>query len=401
VRRSGRATLGQAIEGTTMRRWLYTYRLVDGSPAVLTARLSTDLPTLLRRATDSPDAGSAPDGSFVIRLHGTLGGVDLVKDVRVQSGVAAQAGRRRRIPLRWQAEPHGHAFPVFEGALEIEPMSERHVQLTLAGSYRIPLGILGGAADGGGLHAVAERTADELLGALAAELVQPAAVEIAPVGGRGLVLRVRDVMTADPLLLDVDLPLRTAALLLFNFRITGAPVVGADGGLVGVLSERDLLDKEAPAPTGLGDHAVQRDRRRRARTVGEACSRPAQVTAPETSLRAAAGQLVAQDVGRLVVVDESRIVGIVTRHDVLRALVRTDAELQHIIDATLAMLGEPQASAVVDWGAVTLQGAVTRRSRLAYVERIISEVDGIVSVDADLGWVEDDLPPVGSPSVLA
>jgi CBS domain-containing protein len=384
-----------------MRRWLYTYRLIDGSPEALASRLSADVRALLRRATDSPDTGSAPDGSFVIRLHGSLGAVDLLKDVRVQSGVAAQAGRRRRIPLRWQAEPHRHAFPEFEGALEIEPMSERHVQLTLAGSYRIPLGILGGAADGGGLHALAERTTDELLGGVAAELARPAPAEIAPVGGRGLILRVSDVMTADPLLLDVDMPLRTAALLLFNFQVTGAPVVAADGGLVGVLSERDLLDKEAPAPTGLGDTAVQRDRRRRARTVGEACSRPARVTTPGTSLRAAAGQLVAQDVGRLVVVDQSRIVGIVSRHDVLRALVRTDAELQHIIDATLAMLGEPQAFALVDWGAVSLSGAVTRRSRVGYVERIISEVDGVVSVDADLQWVEDDLPPVGSPSVLA
>jgi CBS domain-containing protein len=143
-------------------------------------------------------------------------------------------------------------------------------------------------------------------------------------------------MTEDPLVLLDDLPVRTAALLLFHLEVSGAPVVRADGQLVGVLSERDLLEKEALPPDRLGKQGMTAARRRDALTVGEACTRPAVTTVPDVPLRDAARTMVRKGISRLVVVDGSRVAGILTRHDVLQALLRTDAELQEAVDAVLA-----------------------------------------------------------------
>jgi CBS domain-containing protein len=207
-------------------------------------------------------------------------------------------------------------------------------------------------------------------------------------------------MTPDPVIFHEDQSLRLAAMLLFHQRISGAPVVTTQGRLVGVLSERDLLDKEAWPRYGTGRKADEADRRRSAVTVGEACTRPARETTPDTPLRTAARQMVDHDVSRLVVVEASRVAGIVTRHDILRALMRADADIQAVVDATLAGLDEPGVRAVVTWGEVEIDGAAKLRSRVARLVRLIEEVDGVMAVYGDLQWEEDDvLPPalVGHP----
>lgn len=198
-------------------------------------------------------------------------------------------------------------------------------------------------------------------------------------------------MTTDPVVLDADLPVRTAALILSRFGIHGVPVTDGQGDLIGVLSDADLLEKDAVARYGFGREVHDAWRRRQAHTVGEACSRPARVTHRDAALRDAARAMLDARVARLVVVDGSRVAGILTRSDVLRALLRTDATLQLAVDGLLEEIGEPGVRARVEWGRVALEGEVSLRSAVTPLVERTRTVDGVTEVDHELRWREDDV----------
>jgi CBS domain-containing protein len=396
-----------------MKRWLYAHRTVVGDLHRLEDLLTRRLGDLLVRATGETGAPKDVDGSFLVRLDSTVGGIPATKEVRALTGVASRRERRLRVPLSWYAATARPLYPVFDGVVEFEPLGSNAAQLTLTGPYTVPLGPVGAAFDAAGMRHVAERTAEELVQRLADQLMAAAqggvpeqgtaegpgeaAGTMGPLPATGIDqvhrLTVRDVMTPDPLVLDEQLPVRTAALLLFHYGVAGAPVVSEIGELVGVLSEADLLEKEAFPATGLGRAAIRSDRRREAVTVGEACSRPARVTHPDAGLHAAARVMLDHKVARLVVVDAGRLVGIMSRHDLLRALIRSDAEIQAGVDAVLRALAEPSVTATVEWGVVRLEGSARYRSRVPYIVRSLSEVDGVVTVAGDLEWDDDDVAP--------
>jgi CBS domain-containing protein len=209
-------------------------------------------------------------------------------------------------------------------------------------------------------------------------------------------VRVGDVMTPDPLVFDEDLPLRTAALLLFHADISGAPVVARSGALLGVLSEADLLTKEAgERRPALGRRARTAQRRRTARTAGEACTRPARTTSPRTPVADAARRMLQEEVSRLVVVDAGRLVGIITRHDVLEALLRDDADIEASVRRIIAEAGEEEVEATVEWGEVHLRGVASTLRAAALLIEAVHAVDGTMGIDTTaLGHREDDLLPV-------
>lgn len=385
-----------------MQRWLYRYRTVSGDPGELAGRLRGELRGLLAAGTSSTPPAAGGDGAFLVQLPAYVLGTELTKAVRVTTGVAATHGSRVVIPVTWQAHPARHAFPTFDGTIEVEPLGRAVAQLTVVGAYRVPAGAIGLLADSTVLGGVAERTADRLLDGLARALAQTGAREQLPAVTPSTTplapMRVADVMTPDPVLLDAEQPLRTAALLLFHSDISGAPVVDADGALIGVLSEADLIDKQARPRSGLGRGVSQARRRRSAVTVGQACSRPARVTAADATLRDAAREMLDHDIARLVVVHRSRIAGIVTRHDVLQALIRTDEAIRHAVDAVLHGQEEPDVTAAVEWGVVTLAGTATRLSRIRRLVAYTEAIDGVMQVDADhLHFREDDVTPVPMP----
>ncbi|HSJ46032.1 MAG TPA: CBS domain-containing protein [Euzebyales bacterium] len=379
-----------------MKHWVIAYRHVPGAPAALRRRLVTDVADMLRTAMDGDDGQVEPDGSLLLQLPAHVAGVDMHKQVRVRTGVASDHGARTCIPLQWEAEPGRHAFPVFTGTIELEPMSSRMAQLTVVGAVTPPLGPVGGLAEATVLGALAERTTQDLADRLAEALVEgreePAAK--AATGGPAAQLTVADIMTVNPLVLHVDTPVRTAALLLFYFDVAGAPVRTDDGGLVGVLSESDLLAVQATPRLGLGGRAEDSRVRHRARTVGEACSRPAHVVAPDATVSEAAAMLWDADIGRLIVVSGAEVVGVVSRHDVLRALLRDDAETQAALDELLRARDD-DVIVQVEWGVATLMGVVTYHSTARRLAQMVREVDGVVDVDSQVDWKIDDLvPPV-------
>lgn len=204
-------------------------------------------------------------------------------------------------------------------------------------------------------------------------------------------------MTREPFTMHPDLPLKTAALMLFHLRITGAPVVDDDGAMIGVLTDRDLIDKEGRPRYGFGRDVEESWRRHEATTAGEACSRPAQTTAPDVLLHDAVSQMQRLSVRRLVAVEGGHIVGIVTRSDVLKALIRTDTDLQRAVDKVLADSAQSHVTANVEWGVVRLRGRATHRSEVAAVVAAVAAVDGVFDIDSPLEWDVDDVTPVAVP----
>jgi osmotically-inducible protein OsmY len=99
---------------------------------------------------------------------------------------------------------------------------------------------------------------------------------------------------------------------------------------------------------------------------------------------------------RLPVVDElGRLVGMVTRKDMLKVYQRSDADVAAdvVSDALTGLVGvEPwQVRTAVHDGTVTLTGQVDRRSLVADVVRQVERVDGVVAVSSELGYRVDDI----------
>lgn len=215
-------------------------------------------------------------------------------------------------------------------------------------------------------------------------------------------MKISDVMTRDVRTVTPETPLKEAAALLAREGISGLPVVDADGAVLGVLSEADILVKESgPQPAHHGllawllepvDPALPA--KLEATSAGEAMSSPALTIAPERPLREAATRMLEQGVNRLPVVDdEGRLVGIVSRGDLVRAFTRGDEEIRREIEEEVLRrvlwLDDPSAIRVtVTGGAVRLEGAVASASDAELLPRFVQRVPGVVQVTSELTHAE-------------
>ncbi len=147
------------------------------------------------------------------------------------------------------------------------------------------------------------------------------------------VLTAQDVMADDVLVLSEDMSLATAACLLSQAQITGAPVVNENGRCVGVLSATDFLrrasEKDAVGPPCVGSDSqmVARDGENR-EDVRDYMSVDPVLVAPETALSTLANRVLNAHKHRAIVVDErGRPIGIVSASDVLAAVGYVDASV--------------------------------------------------------------------------
>jgi len=208
-------------------------------------------------------------------------------------------------------------------------------------------------------------------------------------------MRVRDVMTSDVATVGPDTELRDVAALLVRKRISGVPVVES-GRVVGVVSERDILFKERPS-VGMhrgvlawlmdeGDLMLKVD----ARTALSAMTAPAVTIGPARAVADAAALMLDAGVSRLPVVDGHGLVGIVTRHDLVRVFARADEEIWQEIDSDPLIrsywrrLGSYDVN--VEHGVVTLTGKVGSKEDARAIEAFVDRVPGVVGVTSRLHW---------------
>jgi CBS domain-containing protein len=208
-------------------------------------------------------------------------------------------------------------------------------------------------------------------------------------------------MTREVLTIGPEAELRDVAGILVERNISGMPVCGVQGELLGIISEYDILVKEGGPRDDRGifgrllGTGARRARKARALKVKDAMTTQVLTISPYASVAEAARRMSDLDVKRLPVVKDDKLVGIVSRTDLVRAFVRTDEEIwQEIRDDVLRRtlwLEVPEAVEVhVKRGAVRLSGQVETASDAVLVHKLVSRVPGVVSVDAELGWRFDD-----------
>jgi CBS domain-containing protein len=177
---------------------------------------------------------------------------------------------------------------------------------------------------------------------------------------------VKDVMFALPLWVSETASFREIAAKLHECRVSAFPVLDADGKVTGVVSEADLLVKEAVqgepgGVRGLLAGLVHHAERAKAAgvTAADLMTSPAVTVGPDDTVEHAARLMFTRKIKRLPVVDAGgRLVGIISRADVLAVFDRPDAEIRaEIMSQVIAGRSEPSRySVIVKDGMVTLEG---------------------------------------------
>ncbi len=221
-------------------------------------------------------------------------------------------------------------------------------------------------------------------------------------GSRGL--RACDVMARDVITVRPETPVGQAARLLVFHGISGLPVVDEGGRVVGVVTEGDLILRQEPQERSSWWHTFFDDpdalarqyRKATGMTVAEVMSRPAISVPSSLPLESVAVILHRRRIRRLPVVDDGRLVGIVSRGDLVKALAaepppdaasRSDAELVEEMRTRLSR--EPWAARLgvvvhADRGVLVLWGTSLSEAEKAALETMARSIPGVARIDSHL-----------------
>jgi len=146
-------------------------------------------------------------------------------------------------------------------------------------------------------------------------------------------LTAKEIMTTDVVAVTTDTSLKELAKKFVETRYSNMPVLDENGELVGIISETDLVEQQRPMhiPTvmALFDWVFYLDSEKKfkeevdrvtATTVGELCSRNVVTCSPDDSARDLAGLMSKHKVHLLPVVEQGKMVGVVARLDLIRAM---------------------------------------------------------------------------------
>ncbi|MGW8378197.1 CBS domain-containing protein [Streptomyces sp. ODS28] len=223
---------------------------------------------------------------------------------------------------------------------------------------------------------------------------------------------IQNVMTSDVVHATPGTPFKEVAELLAVNRISGLPVINENKRVVGVVSETDLMERQAAQSNReerdrkhvrsswlgrpLRRHLPQRaNAKAHAITANQLMSAPPVTVRPSQTVTEAARIMSEHGVERLPVIDDDgRLLGIVTRHDLLRVFLRRDEEIRaEVVNEVLIRtlwLTSRSLEVTVHKGVVTLEGQLERSSEIPIALRMTARIDGVVSVVDKLTYRLDD-----------
>ena len=206
---------------------------------------------------------------------------------------------------------------------------------------------------------------------------------------------VKDVMSTHVVAVRMNAPFKEMATRLREHRVSAFPVLDEDNKVVGVVSEADLLTKEALEFSATGRVSGMLHHREQAKaaatTAADLMTKPPVTVGPDEFVSHAARLMYARKVKRLPVVDDDgRLIGIVSRADVLSVYNRPDSEIRReIIDNVILgmLLCDPSKFTVtVKDGIVTIEGMPeTARVGHDMIEEI-RHVEAVVAVRDRLSY---------------
>lgn len=200
-------------------------------------------------------------------------------------------------------------------------------------------------------------------------------------------MNVVDLMTTEVIAESRDTGLREAARLMFRNRVSGLPITEQDGTLIGIITEADFLRLEVERQEGARDQVV---------TVGEVMSIGVVTIRPEMEIYEAAKIMAVQEVKRLPVVDDdNRLLGVISRADIVSIFTRPDDVIEDEIREDLlrrVLFIDPDDLGVsVTNGVVALSGEVGTRAEASMLEELTNRLDGVFGVETNLTWLHADV----------
>jgi CBS domain-containing protein len=200
---------------------------------------------------------------------------------------------------------------------------------------------------------------------------------------------VRDLMTTDVVAVAKTTSIRDAARLMFRYRVSGLPVVDVEDRVLGIITEGDFLQMEIER-VETGSIPDQ---------VGDVMSIGVKTIPPDMDVIGAARFMQAQQVKRLIVAEDGKMVGIISRADFVAAFTRPDDLIEDEIREDLirrVLFVDPETVEVgVSNGVVTLMGSIGTRTEARLMEELTRRLDGVVEVRSNLTWRIDDTADVG------
>ena len=193
-------------------------------------------------------------------------------------------------------------------------------------------------------------------------------------------MRVLDIMTMEVLTTSPEASLKDAARTMVRAGVSGLPVIDDLGGLVGIITEADFLEREADRSQRRLLNAMLKecDSVVDAETVGEVMTRDPVVIFPEASVTEAARVMAHNHVKRLPVVGpDGKLVGIISRADVVAVFTRPDDviedEIREDIVRRVLLIEDDTIDVTVKDGVVSL----------------VRRIDGVVRLESHISVVED------------
>jgi len=205
-------------------------------------------------------------------------------------------------------------------------------------------------------------------------------------------------MTTRVIWVRKDASFREMATAFREYRVSAFPVIDENRRVIGVVSEADLLAKQAldggyDGMPGMITGLLRRREQEKARgvTAGDVMTSPAVTVRPEDTVEHAARLMYTRKVKRLPVVDVGgHLVGIISRMDVLTVFDRTDAQIRNEI-LTDVLRGEflidpKEFKVTVKDGVVTLEGRAGTAVLGQEIVRRVRHVQGVVAVRDRLSY---------------
>jgi CBS domain-containing protein len=213
-------------------------------------------------------------------------------------------------------------------------------------------------------------------------------------------MKVGHLMTTDVITIGRDASLKEAARRMIDAGVSGLVVTDDDGALDGVITEADFVKTESDR------RATKRARLLRwfsseegfpstERHVADVMTADVVTLGPDADHAEAARVMRKAGIKRIPIVDDqSKLLGIVSRSDILRAFARPDADVlkeirEHVMGKVL-WIDPKRVEVSSDEGNVTLSGRLETKSDATLLEDLAKRVDGVVSVKTALTWEVDN-----------
>jgi CBS domain-containing protein len=191
---------------------------------------------------------------------------------------------------------------------------------------------------------------------------------------------VRELMTTGAVTVAPDTPVKEALALLELHRITAVPVIDTDARIQGVVSEVDLIRDLVPADQRTHERPMSRPSPDLPRQVADVMSTLPVTVGPHMDVASAVEVMATLNIKSVPVVDDhGRVLGMLSRSDVVRVLAQSDDELERQVDAVLTEVGLGDWLVAVTDGAVYLNGPADS-PYLGTARAVAESVPGVVDV---------------------